>query len=205
MTLQLIGFIMSLGGLCGLIIGTFTNEWKTMGYQNDKSMNRENYEGLWMECEVTRSSSIDCTSFNSLLHQNFEIRLARVIMITSIVVSSLGLLIAVFGLRCTRCLDENKRSKDRAAFAGGILSVCGGLLALGLTSWFMHGIIDDFYQEESPKEKFVIGRSLIGAFLASLLCLSGGMLLCACSVTHLRFNGNLSKHPVSKNPGKEYV
>lgn len=55
-----------------------------------------------------------------------EIQLGRVMMIISIVFSSLAVLVAISGLRCTRCLDENAQSKDRAAFAGGILSVCGG-------------------------------------------------------------------------------
>ncbi len=47
-------------------------------------------------------------------------------MIASIVFSSLAALVAIYGLRCTRCLEEDLKSKDRAAFLGGILSVCGG-------------------------------------------------------------------------------
>ncbi len=47
-------------------------------------------------------------------------------MIASIVFSSLAALVAISGLRCTRCLEEDEKSKNRAAFFGGILSVCGG-------------------------------------------------------------------------------
>ncbi|XP_077082814.1 claudin-1 [Siphateles boraxobius] len=206
MALQLFGYIMSVTGLCGLILGTLTNKWKIIGQDNDESMFVQKYEGLWMECEISSSSVMHCKFFNSLLHQAFEIQLARVIMIISIVISSLGVLVAIFGLRCTRCLDENKQSKDRAAFAGGILSVCAGLFALGITSWFMYGIVDDFFgRQEYKKERYVIGNSLIGAFVASFPCLFGGVLLCACSVTHLQSNKHLSKHPVSKTSGKEYV
>ncbi|XDV22240.1 hypothetical protein PO909_027181 [Leuciscus waleckii] len=204
MALQLFGYIMSITGLCGLILGTFTNEWKVIGHDNDKTVFFDEYEGLWMECKISTSSVVQCTSFNSLLYQAFEIRLARVMMIISIAISSLGALVAIFGLRCTRCLDENKQSKDRAAFAGGILSVCSGLSALGITSWFMYGIVDDFFQKDN-QNRYVIGRSLIGAFVASLLCLFGGVFLCACSVTHLRSNKNLSKLSASKIPGKDYV
>lgn len=47
-------------------------------------------------------------------------------MIISIVVLSVAALVAISGLRCTRCFEENEKAKDRAAFLGGILSVCGG-------------------------------------------------------------------------------
>ncbi|KAK7126976.1 hypothetical protein R3I94_018225 [Phoxinus phoxinus] len=204
MALQLFGYIMSITGLCGLILATFTNEWKTIGHDNDETVFLDEYEGLWMKCTISSSSFVQCIRFNTLLHQAFEIRLARVMMITSMVFSSLGAIVAIFGLGCTRCLDKNKQSKDRAAFAGGILSVCSGLFALGITSWIMYGIVDDFFQEDK-KARYVIGWSLIGAFAASLLCLFGGVLLCACSLTHLRSNTNLSKRPVSKIPGKDYV
>lgn len=115
-------------------------------------------------------------------------------MIASIVFSSLAALVAIYGLRCTRCLEEDLKSKDRAAFLGGILSVCGGLLALGTTSWFIYVIVDDFFQNETKTERYVVGRSLIGSCIASVLCLFGGSLLCACSVTHLQSQKYLSKH-----------
>ncbi|XP_016409776.1 claudin-1-like isoform X1 [Sinocyclocheilus rhinocerous] len=191
--------------LSGVLNCTFTNEWEILGHDNDKTVILDKYKGLWMECSVDSSSHVRCTSYNSLLHQTFEIRVGRAIMIASIVFSSLAALVAISGLRCTRCLEENEKSKDRAAFLGGILSVCGGLLALGITSWFIYGIVEDFFQNDTETERYVVGRSLIGAFVASVLCLFGGILLCACSVTHLQSNKILSKHPVSRNPEKDYV
>ncbi|XP_059425639.1 claudin-1-like [Carassius carassius] len=202
MAFQLIGYILSITGLCGLIIGTFTNEWEILGHDNDKTVVLERYKGLWMDCSVDSSSHLSCTSYTSLLHQTFKIRMGRAIMITSIVFSSLAALVAIAGLRCTRCLEENKKSKDGAAFLGGILSVCGGLLSLGITSWFIYGIVDDFFQNDTGKERYVVGRSLIGAFIASVLCLFGGVLLCACSVTHLLSKKLISNYPVSRNPEK---
>ncbi|XP_016100415.1 claudin-1-like isoform X1 [Sinocyclocheilus grahami] len=185
--------------------GTFTNEWKILGYDNDKTVILDKYKGLWMECSVDSSSIVHCTSYNSLLHQTYEIQVGRVVMIISIIFSSFAALVAISGLKCTRCIEENEKLKDRAAFLGGILSVCGGLFALGITSWFIYGIVDDFFQNDRKTERYVVGRSLIGAFVASVLCLFGGILLCASSVTHLQSNKILSKHPVSMDPGKDYV
>jgi len=51
MALQLFGYIMSVTGLCGLILGTFTNEWKIIGHDNDKTVFVDEYEGLWMNCK----------------------------------------------------------------------------------------------------------------------------------------------------------
>ncbi|KAI2650323.1 Claudin-1 [Labeo rohita] len=205
MALQLVGYILSIIGLCGLIIGTFTNEWKTLGHENDKSVILDKYSGLWMECSVDGSLHMRCTSYSSLLHQTSEIRVSRAVMIISIVVLSVAALVAISGLRCTRCFEENEKAKDRAAFLGGILSVCGGLLALGITSWFIYGIVDDFFQNDTEPERYVPGKSLICAFVASMFCLFGGILLCAGSVTHLQSKKILRKHSVSNHPGKEYV
>ncbi|KAF4097780.1 claudin-1 isoform X2 [Onychostoma macrolepis] len=185
--------------------GTFTNEWKVLGHNNDQSPTLDKYKGLWMECLVHRSSHVECKSYTSLLHQTFEIQVGRAVMIISIVFSSLAALVAISGLRCTRCLEENEKSKDRAAFLGGILFVCGGLLALGITSWFIQEIVDYFFQNDTATERYVVGRSLIGAFVASVLCLFGGILLCAGSVTYLHSKKILRKHPVSRKPEKDYV
>ncbi|CAM4655482.1 unnamed protein product [Leuciscus chuanchicus] len=181
----------------------------TLAYLRETQQRRSKRESR-AETEIFTHPILSSDNLQTVLKcspQHFllvEIRLARVMMIISIAISSLGALVAIFGLRCTRCLDENKQSKDRAAFTGGILSVCSGLSALGITSWFMYGIVDDFFQEDN-QNRYVIGRSLIGAFVASLLCLFGGVSLCACSVTHLRSNKNLSKLSASKIPGKDYV
>lgn len=72
MALQIVAYILSVTGLCGLIIGTFTNEWKILGHDNDKTVSQEKYEGLWMQCSVDRSAVAVCTNYNSLLHQTCE-------------------------------------------------------------------------------------------------------------------------------------
>lgn len=72
MALQLVGYIMSITGLCGLILGTFTNEWKIIGHDNDETVFFDEYIGLWMECKISTSSVVQCTSFSSLLHQACE-------------------------------------------------------------------------------------------------------------------------------------
>ncbi len=72
MALQLIGYILSITGLCGLIIGIFTNEWEVLGHDNDKTVILDKYKGLWMECSEDSSSHMHCTSNNSHLHQTCE-------------------------------------------------------------------------------------------------------------------------------------
>ncbi|KAK2907060.1 hypothetical protein Q8A67_006045 [Cirrhinus molitorella] len=205
MALQLVGYILSVTGLCGLIIGTFTNEWKTLGHNNEKSVFLDKYSGLWKECTKDKSPHVICISYSSLLHQEYNIQVGQVVMIISIIFSGLAVLVAISGLRCTRYLEENEKAKDRVAFLGGILSVCGGLFALGITSWFIYIIVDEFLQNDTKDERFEVGRSLICAFFASVLCLFGGILLCAGSVTNLQSKKILSEHPLPKHPGKDYV
>ncbi|XP_056615843.1 claudin-1 [Triplophysa dalaica] len=125
-------------------------------------------------------------------------------MIISIGLASVGVLVAIAGLKCTRYLDGDNRLKNRIALTGGSFFILSGLCALVVTSWFMYDIMADFYKMKSD-EGFVIGRSLIAGFVAALLCLFGGMLLSICSATCMQSNGNVIKHPTSKSPGKDYV
>ncbi|XP_051549738.1 claudin-1 isoform X2 [Myxocyprinus asiaticus] len=205
MAVQLFSYILSIIGLCGLILATISNEWKITGHDNDETVYQEKYEGLWMKCHADPTTySIKCISYISIFHQS-EIQAGRAVMLISIVLSTIAALGTISGLRCTRFLDGNEEVKNKVAFIGGILFMLSGLLAVAITGWFMYRIVQDFHEDDTREDRYVIGRALYGALAAALLSLIGGSLLCVCSITGLRPHKNISKHPISNSPGKDYV
>ncbi|KAI7791372.1 claudin-1 [Triplophysa rosa] len=206
MAVQLLGYILSIVGLCGLIFATFTNEWKVSVHDNKDMVLMDFSEGLWMECSTHVSSpQFMCNSYTSILYQSVKLQVAEAMMIISIGLAGVGVLVAVAGLKCTRCLDGDNRLKNRVALTGGSFFILSGLCALIVTSWFIYEIMTDFYAKESNEQRYVVGRSLIAGFVAALLCLFGGMLLSICSATRMQSSSNVIKHPTSKSPGKDYV
>lgn len=55
-----------------------------------------------------------------------EILTTRVVMILSVLLSAVGVLVATLGMRCTRCLEEDEKQKDRVAIVGGFLFIIAG-------------------------------------------------------------------------------
>lgn len=155
MAVQLLGYILSIIGLCGLILSTFTNEWKVTGYDNDKIQFNDVREGLWMKCSFDSSlTGLKCSSYTSILYQSgrlllityqvmcylssqsdviikvcavvVEIKVVRVMMIISIGLAGLGVLVAVAGLQCTTCLDGDDQLKDKVTLTGGCCFILSG-------------------------------------------------------------------------------
>ncbi|XP_051980134.1 claudin-1 isoform X2 [Xyrauchen texanus] len=205
MAVQLFSYILSIIGLCGLILATISNEWKITGHDNDETVYQVKYEGLWMKCHADPTiHNTKCISYISIFHQ-LEIQASRAVMLISIVLSTMAALGTISGLRCTRFLDGNEAVKNKVSFIGGILFMLSGLLAVAITVWIMYRIVEDFNEDDKREDRYVIGRALYGALAAALLSLIGGTLLCVCSITHLRSHKKISKHPISNSSGKDYV
>lgn len=69
--LQILGFVLSLLGLIGLIIGTILPQWKMSAYVGDNIITAvAMYEGLWMSCAFQSTGQIQCKVYDSILQLN---------------------------------------------------------------------------------------------------------------------------------------
>ncbi|XP_028818003.1 claudin-1-like [Denticeps clupeoides] len=194
--IQLIGFTLALLGLMGLVICTCLNEWKSYTHSDGSALTSEEISvGLWTRCSRLSSGRMQCEVLDSILHQPMEIQLSRAVMIASILLSLGGVAVAVMGMRCTTCLEEEKTLKDRVAAAGGGLIVLGGLCALGVVSWYADQVVKDFHDAKTVT-RFTLGRALFLGWAGALLSVVGGALLC-CSCPH--------SDPVPEKPAADYV
>lgn len=69
--LQMLGFVLSLLGLIGLVVGTILPQWKMSAYVGDNIITAvAMYEGLWMSCAFQSTGQIQCKVYDSILQLN---------------------------------------------------------------------------------------------------------------------------------------
>ena len=66
--IQLLGFVSSLIGVVGLIIGTILPQWKMSAYIGDNIITAvAMYQGLWMSCAFQSTGQLQCKIYDSIL------------------------------------------------------------------------------------------------------------------------------------------
>ncbi|CAL8326722.1 unnamed protein product [Lota lota] len=179
--IQLLGFVMSLIGVVGLIIGTILPQWKMSAYIGDNIITAvAMYQGLWMSCAFQSTGQLQCKIYDSILQLDSALQATRALMIVGIVVSIAGLAVACLGMKCTTCGAGDRIRKARIAMVGGIILLVGGLCTIVACSWFAHNVIRAFYNPYTPiNTKFEFGAAIFIAWGGSLLDVLGGAMLAA--------------------------
>ncbi|XP_061753825.1 claudin-7-B [Nerophis ophidion] len=203
--LQMLGFVLSLLGLIGLIVGTILPQWKMSSYAGDSIITAiAMYEGLWMSCAFQSTGQIQCKVYDSILQLNSALQATRALMIVSIIVTLVGLGAACMGMKCTNCGGDDKVRKSRIAMTGGIILLIGALCSIVACSWYAHDIIRAFYDPFTPvNTKYEFGAAVFIAWAGAFLVLiGGGMLAASCPREK-----STPKYPISRPPSssKEYV
>lgn len=207
MGMQLLGFALAFLGFIGSIAATIMVEWKASSYAGDNIITAQAmYEGLWKTCVTQSTGQIQCKVFDSLLQLPGMVQGARGLMLASLVLCCVSMMVAVVGMRCTKCLNAETAQKDKLALIGGIMFILSGLFGLVATIWYAHRIAQDFYNPFTPTNtRFEFGAALfVGWAAASLLIIGGSFLCCNCSG---KDSGKDKRYPSSHSsqPARDYV
>ncbi|XP_035997065.1 claudin-19 [Fundulus heteroclitus] len=168
--LQIVGFLLSLAGVCATIAATFMVEWG-----KESQSKYRNYEGLWMSCSGTSERST-CEIYKNLLKLPTEIQVTRSVMVASLFFAAMGLIISVFGMKCTRFMDAMPQGKGKAAVTGGILFILSGLLTIMITSWYVSRIVQLLKTAHHLQSK-EFGHAVFVSWAGGLFTALGGVLL----------------------------
>ncbi|KAF6730747.1 Claudin-1 [Oryzias melastigma] len=181
--LQLLGFTLALLGFIGTIACTIMVEWKASSYAGDNIITAQAmYEGLWQSCVSQSTGQIQCKVFDSILQLPAMVQATRGLMVTSILLCFFAMMVAIFGMECTNCIENGSAAKEKVALVGGVIFIIAGLLALVGTSWYGSRITQEFYNPFTPtNSRYEFGKALyIGWAAAMLILIGGGFLSCSC-------------------------
>ncbi|XP_075343149.1 claudin-like protein ZF-A89 [Odontesthes bonariensis] len=177
--LQICGIFLASIGFVGDIIVCALPMWKVSAFIGNNIVTAQIFwEGLWMNCVKQSTGQMQCKVYDSMLALPHDLQAARALLIISILISVLGLLLAVAGGKCTNCI-EDEASKSKVAIAAGVFFIVGGVLCLIPVSWSAHEVIRNFYNPIMvDAQKRELGTHLVGVCLA-ILGFLGTILICA--------------------------
>ncbi|XP_064293729.1 claudin-7 [Phalacrocorax carbo] len=181
--LQGLGLGLALAGWGALLAATVLPQWQVSSFAGDSIITAvATYQGLWMACASQSTGQLQCKTFDSILALPGYTQAARALMVVSGVLGLVATGVAVMGMKCTRCGEDDPRRKAGIAAAGGALFILSALAGLVACSWYGHRIVTNFYDPTVPvNAKYEFGAAIFLGWAGAALGLLGGALLtCSC-------------------------
>ncbi|RVE64023.1 hypothetical protein OJAV_G00141880 [Oryzias javanicus] len=204
---QLLGLALAIFGVLGAIVICAVPCWKVTAFIGANIVTSQViWEGIWINCVTQSTGQMQCKFYDSLLALPQDLQAARALVIIAIVAGVLGIVLAVFGGKCTNFItDENQKVK--VAIAAGIVFLIAGLLVMVPVCWTASTIVQDFYNPMLVEaQKRELGASLyIGWASAALLFLGGGLLCSSCPPREEYYAQDIKYSKTQSASSKEYV
>lgn len=177
--LQILGVALSFVGLLGSILTCALPMWKVTPFIGTNLVTAQIiWEGLWTFCVIQSTGHMECKVYVSMLALPVDLQVARALLVISILLSVVGILLALLGVKCNTCI-ENKTAKARVDISAGAFIIIAGLLCLTPVCWSANIIVRDFYNPLLPDGlRRELGASLYVCWAAAGLLLTGGAILC---------------------------
>ncbi|KAJ6655489.1 hypothetical protein lerEdw1_005067 [Lerista edwardsae] len=136
-----------------------------------------------------------------------NLQATRALMVASILLGLIGSFVAVIGMKCMKCMEDDEVRKMRMAVFGGIIFLISGFTALVATSWYGHVVTQDFFDPFVPvNAKYEFGQALfVGWAAASLALLGGAFLCCSCPRRETSYPSTRPYPKSAPAAGKDYV
>ncbi|XP_007107349.2 claudin-18 isoform X2 [Physeter macrocephalus] len=217
---QGLGFVVSLLGIAGIIAATCMDQWSTQDLYNNPVTAVFNYQGLWRSCVRESSGFTECRGYFTLLGLPAMLQAVRALMIVGIILSVIGLLVAIFALKCIRIGNMDDSAKAKMTLTSGIMFIISGLCAIAGVSVFANMLVTNFWMStanmytsmggmvQTVQTRYTFGAALFVGWVAGGLTLIGGVLMCiACrglapeETNYKAVSYHTSGHNVAYRPG----
>ncbi|XP_006013854.1 putative claudin-24 [Latimeria chalumnae] len=175
--LELVGIFLTLVGCVCSLVTTVLPQWLTF---STVLVPAELYIlGLWETCVVSAGGT-ECKAYDSLLNLPVDIRVARILMCTSMITGLLGFLVSVPGLTCVKCLG-NSNVKKYMKILGGVLFFLAGVTTLIPISYMAYITVVKFWDTAVPDivPRWEFGEAMFCGWLGGFLHLPGSICLIA--------------------------
>ncbi|KAK2846634.1 hypothetical protein Q5P01_009633 [Channa striata] len=193
--LETLGVTLAVLGWILAVVTCALPMWKVTAFIGPNIITAQiTWEGIWMNCMVHSTGMMQCKIYDSMLALSTDLQAARALTVISIVLSLLGILVAIMGAKFTNCVDEEV-AKARVMIAAGAAFVLSSVTQLIPVSWCAHSIVMEFYSLVVPdSQKREIGAALyLGWAAAGLLLVGGGILCSSCPPQHEKRYGPPSR------------
>ncbi|KAJ1204821.1 hypothetical protein NDU88_000259 [Pleurodeles waltl] len=159
---------------CGLVLAltcTFAPDWRVQSKIPNEAVDFVEHQGIWDICsEVESTHQRTCGLTRADYYSQPEVQGARGLMISSMVVTLLGVVLSSLGVRCWQ--DEPSYT---LAGCGGLVVFASGVLSLVAASWYNHRL--DVLPGSTTGSTLAVGYALVLGYIGSCFELIGGFAL----------------------------
>lgn len=200
MGMQMLAGVLCLLGWAGVIFSCILPMWRVTAFVGTSIVTAQIiWEGIWMACVSQSTGHLQCKPYESMLALTSDLQAARGFMVLAIATGGMGLILAFFGGKCTKFLDEEgSGAKDKLALSAGAVLMATGLFCLIPTMWTAGVVVQTFYSTTTDSQRRELGASLYIGWLASILLIFGGGLF-------LKSACPLKAHGTGKRSSARYV
>ncbi|KAM3937594.1 claudin-23 [Leptodactylus fuscus] len=175
-TIMIIGMVLAPCGLVLNLTSTVAPAWRTLNSLLNRPSDIIVSQGIWDICqESTINQDKSCGIVNNNYFNQQVVQVARGLMITSLVVTALGIAVASWGVRCW----EDVPNFLISAF-GGVVIFISGVLSLIPIAWYNNMMYD--MPAPDGQQFTYVGYALVLGYLGSCLEIIGGFSLMLCFV-----------------------
>ncbi|KAI5625441.1 claudin 8, partial [Silurus asotus] len=180
--IELAALVLSLLGLIGVAASTGMPMWRVTAFIGENIIVMETrYEGLWMNCFRQANIRMQCKVYDSLLALTPDLQAARGLMCCSVALAAIGLFVAITGMKCTACIQDNDRAKRMVLIVAGSLIILACICCIIPVSWTGNVIIRDFYNPLLlDAQRRELGEALYIGWVSSALLFAGGCIFACC-------------------------
>uniref|UniRef100_A0A8C8RFX9 Claudin n=1 Tax=Pelusios castaneus TaxID=367368 RepID=A0A8C8RFX9_9SAUR len=206
MGLEIGGVALSVLGWVGTILCCALPMWRVTAFIGNNIVTAQIiWEGLWMNCVVQSTGQMQCKVYDSMLALPQDLQAARALVVIAIVLAVLGLMVALIGAQCTRCV-EDETTKAKITIVSGVIFLLAGLMTLIPVCWSANTIIRDFYNPVvMDPQKRELGASLyVGWAAAALQLLGGALLCCSCPPRDDKYAPTKVAYSAARSTGPSY-
>ncbi|XP_004917830.1 claudin-18 isoform X1 [Xenopus tropicalis] len=194
---QAAGFFISLVGVAGIIAATGMNQWSTQDLYNNPVTAVFNYQGLWQTCVKQTSGFTECRAYFTILGLPAMFQAVRALMIVGIVLGGIGLLVAIFSMKCIRIGSMEDSAKANITLTSGIMFILAGLCSIIGVSVFANMLVTNFWMTtanmytggaisgmggmgglQTLQTRYTFGAALFVGWVAGGLTMIGGVMMC---------------------------
>ncbi|XP_072311346.1 claudin-23-like [Eucyclogobius newberryi] len=159
---------------CGWVLdltATVAPNWRTLHDFANKEPQFVLQQGIFDICSTTLSSTRnDCGQPDSAYYANEIINIAQGMMVASLVVTLIGLAVAIPGVRCWR-----DNPNWTVAGLGGLLIFCSGVLTIIPIAWYTHTIND--LNTSTPTSDVRVGYCIVLGYIGGIFEVLAGFVM----------------------------
>ncbi|XP_063323358.1 claudin-18-like [Pelmatolapia mariae] len=191
---QGLGFVLSLIGIAGIIAATGMDQWATQDLFDNVVTAVYSYSGLWRSCVRQSSGFTECRPYFTILGLPALLQAVRALMIVGIVLGAIGLLIAIFSLKCLKMGNMEDNIKATMTLSAGIMLLLAGVCGIAGVSAFANLIVQSFQFTTYASgfsgtsnvggltgtltPRYTFGPALFVGWIGGAILFIGGILMC---------------------------